>query len=237
MSLLKSMQFVGEYLSFRRIASQAKRRFSLHWSDRWVCLHDRTAETSFDRHYVFHPAWAARVLAKVRPSLHVDVGSSLHFVSIVSAFIPVNFYDLRPAELGLEGLQSGKGNLMSLPFAEGTIESLSCMHVIEHVGLGRYGDTMDYDGDLKAIAELKRVLAPGGNLLFVVPVGTSRIQYNAHRIYSYQSVLDLFQGYELREFALIPDHARDGGLLRGASAELSDRQTYGCGCFWFVKGS
>lgn len=237
MSLLKSMQFVGEYLSFRRIASQAKQRFLLHWSDRWVCLHDRTAETSFDRHYVFHPAWAARVLAKVRPSLHVDVGSSLHFVSIVSAFIPVNFYDLRPAELGLEGLQSGKGNLMSLPFAEGTIESLSCMHVIEHVGLGRYGDTMDYDGDLKAIAELKRVLAPGGNLLFVVPVGTSRIQYNAHRIYSYQSVLDLFQGYELREFALIPDHARDGGLLRGASAELSDRQTYGCGCFWFVKGS
>jgi hypothetical protein len=36
------------------------------------------------------------------------------------------------------------------------------MHVVEHIGLGRYGEPMDEQGDLKAIEELKRVLAPGG---------------------------------------------------------------------------
>jgi hypothetical protein len=59
------------------------------------------------------------------------------------------------------------------------------MHVIEHIGLGRYGEALDPDGDLKAIRELVRVLAAGGNLLVVVPVGRPRIQFNAHRIYDY----------------------------------------------------
>ena len=52
------------------------------------------------------------------------------------------------------------------------------MHVIEHIGLGRYGDEMDPDGDLKAIDELKRVLSRKGDLLFVVPVGKPKIMYN-----------------------------------------------------------
>ncbi|NDC42314.1 MAG: DUF268 domain-containing protein, partial [Chitinophagia bacterium] len=56
-----------------------------------------------------------------------------------------------------------------LPFESDSIPSLSCMHTIEHVGLGRYGDQLDPQGDLKAIAELKRVVQPGGDLLFVTP--------------------------------------------------------------------
>jgi len=45
------------------------------------------------------------------------------------------------------------------------------MNVVEHVGLGRYGEPLDPEGDIKAMRELRRVLAPGGSLLFVVPVG------------------------------------------------------------------
>ena len=109
------------------------------------------------------------------------------------------------------------------------------MHVVEHVGLGRYGDPIDPDGDLKAVAELKRVLAPGGSLLFVVPTGRPRLQFNAHRIYAYRQVMDAFRGLDLVELALVPDKARDGGLARGASEALADAQSYGCGCWWFRK--
>ena len=110
------------------------------------------------------------------------------------------------------------------------------MHVVEHVGLGRYGDPLDPDGDLKAMAELKRVLAPGGNLLFVVPIGGApKIMFNAHRIYSYQQVLDCFTGLELKEFALVPDNSADGGLIANATREMSDAQNYGCGCFLFAN--
>ncbi|HWW74963.1 MAG TPA: DUF268 domain-containing protein, partial [Pyrinomonadaceae bacterium] len=112
----------------------------------------------------------------------------------------------------------------------------SCMHVVEHVGLGRYGDPLDPEGDLKAIAELRRVLAPGGTLLFVVPIGRPKIMFNAHRIYSYRQVVDSFGGLALKEFALIPDDPAAGGLIRAATEEQADSQSYGCGCFWFVKG-
>ena len=111
------------------------------------------------------------------------------------------------------------------------------MHTIEHIGLGRYGDAIDPDGDLKAIGELNRVLAAGGSLLFVVPVGRPRVVFNAHRIYSYEQVLRYFPDLTLRECALIPDNPKDGGLVIGASAEIVARQEYGCGCFWFVKES
>jgi SAM-dependent methyltransferase len=164
----------------------------------------------------------------------VDISSSLHFVAIVSAFIRTRFYDYRPAMLGLDNLSCDHADLLALPFADGSIPSLSCMHVVEHVGLGRYGDPLDPDGDLKAIAELKRVLAPGGDLLFVVPVGKPRILFNAHRIYSFEQVMKSLAPLVLAEFALVPDDPA-AGLVRNAPPELVAEQRYGCGCFWFRK--
>jgi len=110
------------------------------------------------------------------------------------------------------------------------------MHVVEHIGLGRYGDPLDPEGDLKSIQELKRVLSLDGNLLFVVPVGRiSRIMFNAHRIYSYKQILSYFSELRLMEFDLIPDDTNAGGLIRNASPDMVDACTYGCGCFWFRK--
>jgi hypothetical protein len=109
------------------------------------------------------------------------------------------------------------------------------MHVLEHVGLGRYGDTLDYDGDLRAARELARVTAPGGHLIVVVPMGgEARIQFNAHRIYTYAQLVAMFPGMRVEEFALIPD-VTPGGLIRHAKPELADQQRYGCGCFLFRK--
>jgi len=205
------------------------------WKDRYPCLKDNTLNTGFDAHYIYHPAWAARILAQIKPDLHVDIGSSLHFCTLVSAFISVKFYDFRPAELVLSNLFSESANLLSLPFKDGSIQSLSCMHVVEHVGLGRYGDQLDPDGDLKAIDELKRVLAPGGSLLFVVPIGKPKVMFNAHRIYSYEQVIGYFSDLELLEFSLVLDDPKSDGLIRNASKEMADVQSYGCGCFHFHK--
>jgi len=223
-------------LEFVFLRNTQKPRFLFRWRDRWLCFGDATAGTGFDRHYVFHTAWASRVLADSRPFEHVDISSSLYFVSSVSAFIPVRFYDYRPAQLGLSNLSCNQADLTRLHFSDASIASLSCMHVVEHIGLGRYGDPLDYDGDLKAVAELERVLAVDGQLLFVVPVGgEARIQFNAHRIYTYQQVLRMFPGFDLVEFALIPDDGSPLGLVRHAGESLANEQRYGCGCFWFRK--
>ncbi len=214
-------------------ADLADNRFVCEWSDRWPCLDDATDTTSFDAHYIYHPAWAARILEKTKPVNHVDISSSLHFVTIASAFVPILFCDYRPANITLPMLDCNKADLTALPFADNSIPSLSCMHVVEHIGLGRYGDPYDPQGDMKAMRELKRVLAPGGQLLFVVPVGgRARIQFNAHRIYTYAMIVAQFSELQLKSFALVTDA---GEFIEHAATHIAAAQTYGCGCFWFSK--
>ncbi len=233
--LIKIPGFIVDYRNFKNSATNANRRFPLKKKDFFPCLLDKTVDTPFDPHYTYHPAWAARVVAKVMPKKHIDISSTLRFSTIVSAFIPVDFYDYRPANLRLKNLESRHGDLMFLPFADDSVESISCMHTIEHIGLGRYGDPIDYDADIRAIEQLKRVLAPGGTLIFVTPVGRPKIEFNAHRIYAYEQIIQYFNDLKLSEFSLIPDNWQETGLIENADPALVKDQNYACGCFVFTK--
>ncbi|WP_051445298.1 DUF268 domain-containing protein [Desulfocurvus vexinensis] len=238
---------LGAFLARRRARAAVARQFAAFCAmpghagrglpAQWAGAGVRSGETEqgFDRHYVLHTAWAARQVARLAPARHVDIASSLYFVAQVSAFVPVDFYDYRPPDLALPGLGCARADLAALPFPDASVPSLSCLHVIEHVGLGRYGDALDPDGDRRAAAELARVLAPGGTLLVAVPVGRARVEFNLHRVYACAQVLALFPGLALEQFALVPDDPKDGGLLPGAPFAQADAQQYGCGCFCFVK--
>lgn len=225
-----------EFLRFRESSRRQRPALVPLWRDRQLFLDNRTPQTPFDRHYVYHTAWAVRRLAEHRPHQHIDVSSSIYFAALGSAIVPMRHIDFRPPSLSLDGLEVGAGDLMALPLADNSVASLSCMHVVEHVGLGRYGDPLDPVGDVKAAHELARVLAPGGRFYFVVPVGRSRVCFNGHRVYNFQTVRSLFPGLELDEWALVPDDP-SAGLLRNAAPELVDAQQYGCGCFAFRKAS
>jgi SAM-dependent methyltransferase len=172
------------------------------------------AEQSFDYQYIFHTAWAARVLQRNQPEKHVDVGSCLYLVAIVSAFIPIEHYDFRPPDLNLDGLTVRSADIMALPFPDGSVKSLSCLHTVEHIGLGRYGDLIDANGDLKAMGELRRVVAPEGHLLFVVPLGDPPTVYlNAHRTYQPDQIMEAFAPMQCLDF----------------------QNLHGAGCFHFRK--
>ena len=231
----KKNEVQKEYKEFVAQASKTNSRFDLDKRNNLYFIYDKTSTTPYERHYVYHPAWAARVLARTKPELHVDISSTIKFATVVSAFIPTDYYDYRPANLHLSNLNSKAADLLNLPFEDNSISSLSCMHTLEHVGLGRYGDDLDYDGDLKGMSELERVLAPGGDLLIVVPIGKPKLVFNAHRIYSYQQILDQFSSLTLQEYALIPDDEKDGHLIINATEEMTNQQDWGCGCFWFKK--
>jgi Caenorhabditis protein of unknown function, DUF268 len=224
----------ADFETFRR-AAEADPRFRPSWSDARLYLDDATQEAGFDRHYTYHVAWAARVLAETRPESHTDISSLLYFSVILSAFVPVRFYDYRDVPLELEGVDVGHADLLDLPFLSRSERSLSCMHVLEHIGLGRYGDPIDPRADTAAMRELERVLAPGGDLLVVVPVGRPRVVFNAHRVYAYDQLVGSFPELVLVEFALIPGAPERGHLLRNAPPELVQEETYGCGCFWFRR--
>lgn len=223
-------RFKNEFNLFKEL--DITPRFENKWSDIYPCLKDNTVSTPFDAHYIYHPAWAARILGKINPEKHIDVSSILSFSTVLSAFIPTEFYDYRPANLNLSSLKTGSADLTKLFFEDNSIESISCMHTIEHIGLGRYGDPIDPNGDLKAIAELQRVVKINGHLLLVTPVGSPRILFNAHRIYSFELINDLFFNFQLKDFSLIDD---SGIFHQSTNPEMIKTLSYGCGCFWYQK--
>ncbi|RPI74660.1 MAG: DUF268 domain-containing protein [Desulfobacteraceae bacterium] len=230
---LLHLQFIREFRLFKE--KNESDRFPIEWLDRDPCLDDKIPSQDFDRHHLLHTAWAARILANLKPTEHVDISSFLYFSTLVSAFIPIRYYDLHPPRFALNGLKIEKADLIDLPFANSSIRSLSCMHVLEHIGLGRYNDPIDPQADLKAIVELKRVLTPGGYLLLVVPIGSPKVMFNARRVYGYQQIVSYFYPFQLVQFSLIPDDPRMGDFLEGASKEFMNTQKNACGCFLFKK--
>jgi hypothetical protein len=217
---------------YREFFNQNDDRFKIDEKDLYPCLDDNTEFTGFDAHYIYHPAWAARVVKRINPKYHVDISSTLNFCSILSAFIEVKFYDYRPAKLKLNNLSSDKIDLTNIFFEDNSQQSVSCMHTIEHIGLGRYGDPIDPKGDLQAINELKRITTPGGSLLLVFPVGKPKIMFNAHRIYSFEMITEMMEGFSLKEFSMVYDNQ---DFIENARPEDVKNQKYACGCFWFIK--
>ena len=184
--------------------------------------------------YFYQDLWAAQNLFQKGVTMHVDIGSRLDgFIAHILTFCQVTYVDLRPVELNLDNFKFKQGSILRLPFDDNSLTSVSCLHVIEHIGLGRYGDPIDPDGFLKAAKELTRVITSGGILLIGTPVGQERLYFDAHRVFDPQTIVDAFKPLQLEDFRLIDNN----GDLRpkGASFEDARNCRYGCGLFNFVK--
>jgi len=200
--------------------------------DTYPCIHDKTQTTSFDAHYFYQDIWAFKKIYENKPDYHVDVGSRVDFVGFLTAISKVIFIDIRPLMVTLENFDSRKGSILSMPFEANSIHSLSSLHVAEHIGLGRYGDSLDPLGTKKACEELSRILAVGGNLYFSLPVGKPRLCFNAHRIHSPQQIIEYLSNLELVELSGIDDKGR---FKRNIDISILEDSNYACGLFHFTK--
>lgn len=204
----------------------------LSWKDAYPCLFDRTATTGIDPHYFYQGIWAFKKIAAGKPESHVDVGSKVEYVGYLTTLTQVKFVDIRPLKINLPHFEMVTGSITELPFETGSISSISCLHVAEHIGLGRYGDSLDPFGTKKGCQELARILAPGGTLLFSLPIGKSRVMYNAHRIHSPTQIISYFPTLELKEFSVIDDA---GKFIQHVSPKEYENSEYACGLFEFTK--
>lgn len=227
-----SLRAVPRYFSDWFAYQNAAPGQPLSFKDSYPCLTDRVQVTPFDPHYFFQAAWLARRLHQAMPPFHVDIGSSVMMINVLSAGAKTIFVDYRPLRVRLSNFLPLGGDIVCLPFRSGTITSLSCLHVIEHVGLGRYGDPINPAGSQLAAAELQRVLQPGGRLFLSVPVGRERVCFNAHRVFRPHTVLAFLPSLELKEFSLVDD---DGRFFERASLSTAVDLDYGCGMFEFTK--
>jgi hypothetical protein len=205
---------------------------ALRLGDAMPQLHERTATHEFDAHYFFANGWAMRRIVGHRPRMHTDVASQAMFVNLLSSVVPVTFVDYRPLHVALPGLTTEAGSILDLPYPDGSLESVSCLHVAEHIGLGRYGDPLLPTGTKQACTELQRVVGTGGNLYFAIPIGRPRVCFNAHRIFSAQTIRQYFHELELLEFSGVDDR---GSYHESASLDEFDRCDYACGFFLFRR--
>lgn len=184
------------------------------------------------KHYFQQDLLVARLIKKAKPKEHIDIASRLDgFIANVLTFMPVKMVDVRPLNHNIEGLSFIEGTAEKLTSIKtNSVESLSCLHAIEHFGLGRYGDPVDLQAIYKAKAEFKRVLKKGG-ALYVSSVFSSEntIFFNAHRVFNVEFfVNELFKDFELTEHYLIDDNEN---IIKNADFEIFNQQQFGCGIF------
>jgi uncharacterized protein DUF268 len=189
-------------------------------------------------HYFHQDLLVASLIHNNNPRRHIDVGSRIDgFVAHVAAFRTIEIFDIRPLKhTGHQNISSVQGDLMDDARDLPTADSISCLHAIEHFGLGRYSDPLDPDGYKKGFKNLTRMLEPGGTLYISFPIGKqNEVHFNAHRVFH---PLDIFNWntdttLRLKRF----DFVDDGGELH-QDVDLQNTLPnvfYGCGIYTFVR--
>lgn len=195
---------------------------------------DKSGEAS--GHYFHQDLLVAQFIHAANPENHLDIASRVDgFVAHVAAFRAIDVMDVRPlVSTAHPNIRFIQADLMhAQPMLAGRYQSVSCLHALEHFGLGRYTDTIDIDGHRKGFAAISSLVAPGGRFYLSCPVGRPRIEFNAHRIFAPTEPI----GWAVGEFALERfDYVDDSGALQtDRCPEEAVSLGYGCGIYSFRK--
>ncbi|MFA6570103.1 MAG: DUF268 domain-containing protein [Bacteroidota bacterium] len=139
----------------------------------------------------FEYAYLARCLARknIKKNIIVDMGGGFSYSTITSALLELPESQITSVDVidfprkSKFGIKYVTGNSMDTKLQSNYADVVSMISMLEHVGLGRYGDPIDINGDIKAMQEVYRVLKPGGYVVLTVPYGYPTVVYNLHRIY------------------------------------------------------
>jgi SAM-dependent methyltransferase len=209
--------------------------FSIAMRDLYPVLHEVELEAGgIGGHYFHQDLWAARKVFEGHPDRHIDVGSRIDgFVAHLLVFMPVTMVDIRPVSATIPGLTFVQSDATTLEtFEDNSVPSISSLHAAEHFGLGRYGDAIEPDACFRFMSSLCRVLAPGGRLYFSVPIGRERVEFNAHRVFAVDTILDSFSELTLCSFSFVDDN---GCLHENVKPVDMPSCDFSCGLFEFTK--
>lgn len=209
-------------------------------------LGDSDARAASLGEYFWQDLYVARRIIEMAPERHIDVGSRVDgFIAHVACLRRVEVLDIRPLEAKIPNVTFHRADLMHLPGKWASVaDCVTCLHSIEHFGLGRYGDPIDADGWKRGLENLAGMVRAKGTLILSTPVGSQRVKFNSHRIFHPATIVEHARacGLGLRKFAScsrIGDAARRDPIEECVPAdaifnELAGRK-YGLGIFEFVK--
>lgn len=235
--MLRSLRGLPRYVNhFLRFRSSYTGRLEI-----LPCLHDWYEEGgSTKSEYFWQDLLVARMIFEARPGKHVDVGSRVDgFVAHVASFREIEVFDVRPMTTQIPGVTFKQADLMkSVEGMAGYCDSLSCLHALEHFGLGRYGDPINPKGHERGLINMAGLLKENGVFYLSIPIGIDRVEFNAHRVFDPRVITDLAMQHSLTLSALTV--IQPGGkveTLAPDKTQLSNlaSQRYALGIFVFQK--
>jgi|SRR5580658_2818000 hypothetical protein len=225
--------YLAQYRLFRKLGGNITHKHPI--------LTDYDAEAgSASGHYFHQDLLVASFIHTNNPVRHIDIGSRIDgFVAHVASFRKIEVMDIRALDdVGHPNISFVKADLMDgAGVLDGMSDSVSCLHAIEHFGLGRYGDPLDPSGHLKGFSNIVRMLKPSGTLYLSFPIGKSNeVHFNAHRVFHPKDVFEwpVYQRcLQLERFDFVDDR---GKLHRDVNIRTIDLDvSYGCGIYTFRR--
>ena len=215
-----------------------RRNFELKEENCWPIITDKYDAAGSVSNYFWQDLWASRLINKIRPEKHYDIGSRLDgfIANVLACNIPVRMIDIRPFPTEIEGLDTIVADATELAeFEDNSIESLSALCSLEHFGLGRYGDSIDPEACFKCFASIQQKLKKNGHLYISVPIGKERVEFNAHRIFYASTIRDCFNRMELIEYSCAAENKIEYNVPIHKYDEDGHNGEYRYGLFHFVR--
>lgn len=230
--------YLKEYMTFKKLI---KSNTDFKKIEIYPCLFDKYDDAgSISGHYFHQDYFVAQKIYINKPSKHVDIGSRIDgFVAHVATFMQIEIFDIRNIISPYENIIYRHLDLLGdISQYENYTPSLSSLHVLEHIGLGRYGDTIDINGHIKAFDNIFKILMKNGVFYFSVPIGPQRIEFNAHRVFSIEYLLNLInQKYQIISFSYVDDNGdlHTDVALDELNIKNNFNCNFGCGIFELIK--
>jgi hypothetical protein len=207
----------------------------------YPCFADSNDEAGVARGHYFHQdLFVAQRIYINNPVKHVDVGSRIDgFVAHIAAFREIEILDIRPMHNQIQNICVKQADLMkdNDELTDYT-DSISCLHALEHFGLGRYGDTICFEGYLLGLKNITRILKRGGKFYFSVPFGKQRIEFHAHRIFSLKYLMEILSpSYRVDSLSYVDDLGDFHANIQILPEHLADnlKCKHGCAIFELTK--
>ncbi|MER9558734.1 DUF268 domain-containing protein [Mesorhizobium sp. M0323] len=230
--------YLRDYVKFKRSLRETGERSKV--SRLYPALLDKRASAGkASGHYFHQDIHVARLVLKHNPRRHIDVASRVDgFVSHVAVFREIEVVDIRPLETSEKKIKFVQFDIMNPQGSQLVADSVSCLHAIEHFGLGRYGDTVRADGYKLGINSLASMVEVGGRLYISVPIGPQRVEFNAHRVFQANEIPKFLAGlFALESFAYVDDLGvlHEVSTFDAGQAERSFGCNFGCGIYEFRR--
>jgi hypothetical protein len=233
---ITAYRHLPKYLADRRKFKQAGGHIARHFP---ILSEFAEQAGTASGHYFHQDLLVASFIHKANPNRHIDIGSRIDgFVAHVASFREIEVMDVRELKpTAHENIKFIQANLMidDASFHE-IADSISCLHAIEHFGLGRYGDPVDPNGYLKGFANIAKMPKVGGTLYISFPIGTATsVYFNAHRVFNPHDILT-WPGHENLKLVRF-DYVDDSGMLHKDFSLMGSipNLNYGCGIYTFLR--